>query len=316
MNPMMEFSMNTAMSVSFHPKLLAAMVLAALSVPAWAATPIAEAAAPLDARGAFEASNVRGRISVTAWDRNEVSWSGSLGEGAKLVVEKSPTRISLSVESEGGRSWIGWNKGPREDSVLVIKVPAGASLDLSAVSANIDVTAMRGSASIEAESVSGEVILRASSTDKLEVASVSGDVSFEGEAARIDAETVSGDVHVNGAASDVSVETVSGNASVRVPAIDEFEAASVSGDIDFEGALAANGRMDVESMSGDVRITLPTDASARVSAESFSGDLDNEFGLAVEKGDGPGSTMHGKLGAGGAHIEIESFSGDVNLRKR
>ena len=159
--------MNTAMSVSFRPQLLAALVMAMLSAPLLAATPIAETVALLDARGTFEASNVRGRISVTAWDRNEVSWSGSLGAGAKLVVEKSANRVSLSVESENGSSWTGWNKGPREDSVLVIKVPASASLDLSAVSANIDVTAMRDSASIEAESVSGEVSLRASSTDRL-----------------------------------------------------------------------------------------------------------------------------------------------------
>ena len=84
--------MNTAMSVSFRPKLLAALVLAVSSAPLLAATPIAEATAPLDARGTFEASNVRGRISVTAWDRNEVSWSGSLGSVAKLIVEKSETR--------------------------------------------------------------------------------------------------------------------------------------------------------------------------------------------------------------------------------
>lgn len=308
--------MNTAMPGPIRTTMLAALVAAAMSAPALAATPIAETAAPLDARGTFEASNVRGRISVTAWDRNEVSWSGSLGEGAKLVVEKSATRISLSVESEGGSNWMGWNKGPREDSVLIVKVPAGASLDLSAVSANIDVTAMRGSASIEAESVSGEVSLRASSADKLELASVSGDVRFEGEAGRVDAETVSGDLHLSGASGDVSVETVSGSAIVHAATVTEFEAASVSGDIDFEGALAADGRMDVESMSGDISITLPADTSARVSAETFSGDLDNDFGLAVEKEDGPGSTMHGKLGAGGASVEIESFSGDVNLRKR
>lgn len=308
--------MNTAMPGPIRTTMLAALVAAAMSAPALAATPIAETAAPLDARGTFEASNVRGRISVTAWDRNEVSWSGSLGAGAKLVVEKSATRVSLSVESEGGSNWMGWNKGPREDSVLVVKVPAGASLDLSAVSANIDVTAMRGSASIEAESVSGEVSLRASSTDKLEVSSVSGDVRFEGEAGRVDAETVSGDLHVSGASGDVSVETVSGSAIVRAATVTEFEAASVSGDIDFEGALAADGRMDVESMSGDVSITLPADTSARISAETFSGDLDNDFGLAVEKEDGPGSSMHGKLGAGSASVEIESFSGDVNLRKR
>lgn len=291
------------------------IAIAAISNPVQAATPIAATAAPLDATGTLVASNVRGRISVTPWDRNEVSWSGSLGAGAKLVVNKSESRITLEVESEEGNSWLGWNKGPREDSVLVIKVPASASLDLSAVSANIDVTGLRGSALIEAESVSGEVSVRAAA-ERIELSSVSGDVSFEGEAGRADLETVSGDLRATGVSGDVSVETVSGSAIVRGGVVTEFEAAAVSGDIDFDGALATGGRMDVESMSGDVSITLPAGTGARVTSETFSGSLRNDFGLKVEDEDGPGSTMNGKFGSGEATIEIESFSGDVELRQR
>ncbi len=291
------------------------IAIAAISNPARAATPIAATAAPLAATGTLVASNVRGRISVTPWDRNEVSWSGSLGAGAKLVVNKSDSRITLEVESEEGNSWLGWNKGPREDSVLVIKVPASASLDLSAVSANIDVTGLRGSALIEAESVSGEVSVRAAA-ERIELSSVSGDVSFEGEAGRADLETVSGDLRATGVSGDVSVETVSGSAIVRGGVVTEFEAAAVSGDIDFDGALVTGGRMDVESMSGDVSITLPAGTGARVTSETFSGSLRNDFGLKVEDEDGPGSTMNGKFGSGEATIEIESFSGDVELRQR
>jgi DUF4097 and DUF4098 domain-containing protein YvlB len=200
--------------------------------------------------------------------------------------------------------------------VLVIKVPVGASLDLSAVSANIDVTGIRGAAKIEAESVSGEVSVRSTQTDRLDISSVSGDVIFDGEAARADAETVSGDLRLTGVSGDVSVETVSGSAIVRAATVSEFDGSSVSGDIDFDGALAADGRLDVESMSGDVSITLPAATGGRVSAESFSGRLRNDFGIAVEDEDGPGSTMNGKIGNGAASIEIESFSGDVDLRKR
>ncbi|MBI2397415.1 MAG: DUF4097 family beta strand repeat protein [Xanthomonadales bacterium] len=296
--------------------LLTLSLLAACAGPLHAATPIAETLAPLDARGEVEVSNVRGRISISAWERNEVSWSGSLGADAKLLVDKSATRISLRVEAQSGSNWLGWDRGPREDSVLVIRVPAAASLELSAVSANIDVNAMRGSASIEAESVSGDVAVKATSADKLELSSVSGDLGFDGEARRIEAETVSGDLRMSGSSREVTVETVSGNADVHATAVNEFEGSSVSGDIAFDGALAADARLDVESMSGDVNITLPAASSARVSAESFSGSLDNEFGLPVEDEEGPGSSMRGKLGDGSATIEIESFSGDVRLRKR
>jgi DUF4097 and DUF4098 domain-containing protein YvlB len=187
---------------------------------------------------------------------------------------------------------------------------------LTAASANIDVTGMRGSATIEAESVSGEVTVKASSTEKLELSSVSGDVGFEGEAASVDVETVSGDLRVNGVSGEVSVESVSGSAIVRAATVTEFEAASVSGDIDFEGSVAAGGRIDVESMSGDINLTLPAATGGRVSAEAFSGTLRNDFGLVVEDEEGPGSSMRGKIGDGSATIEIESFSGDVELRKR
>lgn len=299
-----------------RPHWLGLVLLSALSAPLSAATPIAESVAPLDARGTFEASNVRGRISVTTWDRNEVGWSGSLGAGAKLVVEKSPTRVALRVEQEGGSSWIDWGADAREDSVLVVKVPASASLELSSVSARIDVTAMRDAAAAEIESVSGNIVLKASTLGKLDVSSVSGDVEFEGQAAQVDVETVSGDIRLSGVSGEVSVESVSGTARVVAAVVEEFDGSSVSGDIEFDGSVAENAHLEFESMSGDIKIVLPQDANARISASSSSGDIEDDFDLSVEKAGRSGSTLRGNAGTGAARIDAETFSGDVSVRRR
>lgn len=288
---------------------------------AGAATPIANTVKPLNATGTLEVSNVSGSITVTAWDRNEVSWSGSLGDGCELKVSGSADQLVLEVEvkeSGGGGGWFGWGnwggRGPKEPTTLTIQVPRQAGLDLSAVSANIDVRGLIGSARVNAESVSGNVRVEAESDD-IDLSSVSGDVDFRGKARTAELGTVSGDIDVSDVHGSISADSVSGDVTARGSAVTRFEGATVSGDLTLDGSLAPNVDISMESVSGSLTLILPADTSARVSGESFSGSVHSDFALDIQS-EGPGKSFRGDLGGGGGKISIESFSGDVNLRKK
>src|SRR5690606_14231571 len=68
------------------------------SAPLFAGTPISEPR-PLDARGRIDIENVKGRIEVRAWDRNEVRITGTLGEGVeKLVIDGDRQDLEVRVE--------------------------------------------------------------------------------------------------------------------------------------------------------------------------------------------------------------------------
>lgn len=279
-----------------------------VAFPALAATPI-DQTRPLDPRGRVEIDNLKGRVEVRAWDRPEVKITGSLGAGVeKFSVEGDRGALQIEVKYPN-------RANNAEPTVLIVQVPLQAELEVSTVSANIDVQGV-APRELSLESVSGDIVA-VGAPRRAAVESVSGDVTLTLNSGDVDASAVSGDLTLNGRLNgEVAVETVSGNLRVdnRGERLRKLSASTVSGDVDLKVALATDGEISVESVSGDLSLTTPRDLSAEVSGESFSGDL-SAPGAKIEREEfGPGSSFHARYGAGKGEIRLETFSGDATLR--
>lgn len=260
--------------------------------------------------------NIKGEVTVTAWDRNEVHVGGSLGDGARpLAISGSDSDLQIKVQARGKRGLFSWGSdnamGP---TTLAVQVPRGASLDVQVVSAPLRIDGIDGGA-IEVNSVSGKVRIHAR-TPTLQVDSISGSIEQSGRADRAELQTVSGDILAPALGDRARLQTISGRVQARGGPWRSFTLSTVSGDADVAGELADSGRMDIDSMSGDVQLTLPADVSATIHASSFSGDLRSAFGKAEHREHGPGSELSVQQGGGSARIGIESFSGDVRIRRQ
>ncbi|GAA4867394.1 DUF4097 family beta strand repeat-containing protein [Luteimonas vadosa] len=283
------------------------LLLTALCLPAWAATPIAETRA-LDSRGTVEIENLKGRIEVRSWDRPEVRLSGSLGNGVeRLVVEGSGQRLSVKVKyPRNGRN--------TEPTTLILDVPTLASLDIESVSADVSVTGNAGR-TLDIESVSGEV-QAAGAPGKARFETVSGNQQLTLNSNDVSAESVSGRIRLMGRlGGEIQAENVSGDIDIdtRGERPTQVKTSSVSGDTSVRTGLANGGSIDVESLSGKVRLELPADLSARVRGESFSGRL-SAPGASINKAKyGPGSDFDHRYGNGSGQVRIETFSGNAEL---
>jgi hypothetical protein len=267
-----------------------------------------------DAR--IEIGNVRGKVDVSGWDKAETSLSGSLGAGSKLEISGDAQHLVLRVE--GSKSgWFGGN-GPDRDSDLVLHVPHAAALKLDVVSADASVTGVAGK-SLDVDGVSGKLNL-SSGASEVDVNSVSGEVAFSASApsaaTRAHLQTVSSDIDAKGLGGRVKLETVSGNIGFDSAQVQELETGTVSGDARIQAAPAAHGRIQLESMSGNIRLRLPAVLSAHVEVQTFSGDISSDYGNVQNKERGPGSSLDARVGDGDAQIHVESFSGDIELRKQ
>jgi DUF4097 and DUF4098 domain-containing protein YvlB len=295
------------------------LVLSVLLAPGLvlAGTPINETR-EVDARVRIDVSNVKGAVNVSAWDKNEVGITGTLGEGAKrLSIEGGGSALTVRVEGPDKSSgWLGWGSdSSMQESILNLKVPRAASLEVGVVSAEVAVADLSGG-ELQVDSVSGRIRLSAVQSPRLRLESVSGDVEFDGKADDASIETVSGDVIARGVGGRMRMETVSGSLRAAASApLKQTEASSVSGDIEITGGLEKGGRIEIETMSGDVRLNLPATVSARIEAESFSGTLRSDFGSVQKPEHGPGSSLNAKAGDGDGDISVDSFSGDVTIRK-
>ncbi|MBL8297065.1 MAG: DUF4097 family beta strand repeat protein [Rhodanobacteraceae bacterium] len=297
-------------------KLLAFSVLLAPGL-VLASTPINETRA-VDARARIDVSNIKGAVTISVWDKPEVGITGTLGDGAKrLAVDGGGDRLSVRVEGpDKSKGWLGWGSdSSMQESVLNLKVPRGASLDVAVVSAEVAVADTDGG-ELEVDSVSGRIRLSSVRSPRLRLESVSGDIEFDGKADDAAIETVSGDIVARGVGGRTRLETVSGGLQVMASSpFKQVDASTVSGDIEISGALDQGGRIEVESMSGDVRLNLPASLSAKIKASSFSGTLRTDFGSVHKPEHGPGSNLDATAGGGDGEISIDSFSGDVTIRR-
>ena len=260
--------------------------------------------------------NIAGTVNVTAWDRNEVQVTGRLGDGAKpLAITGNNGNLEIKVEPQGGTGRFNWGGNSRMGpTTLELRVPRAASLDVDVVSAPLVVDGMDGG-SIRINTVSGKARINAR-TPSLKVDSVSGGIEQAGHAEQAELQTVSGDILAPALGRDVELQTISGRIQAHGGPWRKLTLSTVSGDVQLGGGLAPAGSIGIDSMSGNVQLQLPVNTSANLHAGSFSGDLRSDFGTAKKPEHGPGSSLDVRLGDGAGKINIETFSGDLRVRRQ
>ena len=259
----------------------------------------------IDANATISIENIAGEIVVKGWDRNEAHLTGELGKSVEeLEISASSSSLQIEVVNRSERNV--------DKTELKLMVPKGANVDISAVSADVDVTGLDNE-KLTASSVSGDVEVNATS-QRISIESVSGDVEFSGQTQRISAESVSGDIDLSGISGEIAATTVSGDVDLQAGPIESAKLETVSGDIVVNGEISDNGKLRAESMSGDVVIYLPASQSGLLKAQSFSGRIYTDFGSVSHAKHGPGSHLKHVEGSGGAEVRVESFSGNIKLK--
>ena len=263
-----------------------------------------------DSDGTVMISNVAGSVEVQGWSRNQVEVTGELGNRVEeLIFERDGDEIIIKVKvprnSNGGIS-----------SDLVVNVPQASSLQVNAVSADIEVSDVFGEQQLD--SVSGDVITTAHESD-IELGSVSGDIEVQGDNKPIRSRmsTVSGDVDADNLAGEVMAESVSGDVSVVNGSFQRAAMETVNGDIVYHAQLMGDGRLDVETINGSVDIDFGGDVSAQFDIETFNGSIRNCFGPDSVKTSkyAPGRELKFTEGDGAGRVTINTLNGDLRLCK-
>jgi DUF4097 and DUF4098 domain-containing protein YvlB len=284
-----------------------ALAFAAAVAPAVAQQKVDETK-PAAKDGTVEVHNVAGSVRVTGWDQDRVAVTGTLGKGTeKLEFTAAERRTVVRVVLPHFASHV-------DGSELEIKVPAGSSLEVKTVSADVSVEKVAGATDLE--SVSGRITV-GGEPKRFSAKTVSGDVEIRAASAPGRAKSVSGAVKLNGVTGEVEAGSVSGDITVKGDAVSRVDLETTSGDIRLDAGLAKDARVTVKTLSGTVELQLPAATSADFDVTTFSGDIINDFGPAAKRTGEykPGKELAFSTGAG-ARVVAKSFSGDVHLRKK
>lgn len=286
-------------------KLLCLALLAGLGTAATASEAI-DRTLDMRADGLVRVDNVAGRVEFQAWDRPQVRVSGEAGDDVE--------EVEISSDSLGVQIRVRNREGVRriDGTDLLLQIPVTASVEARTVSADLLLSGNRGG-NVLLKSVSGDIEVAATPL-RIDIKSVSGDIEFEGGTQRSSVETVSGDIVLRGLEGELRVSTVSGDVALESTALERGGFESVSGDLSLRLALAEGGRLTCDSLSGNIKLRLPASQEGRFDAQSFSGKIRSDFGDSQEVKRGPGVRLEYRQGEKGAEIRLESFSGDIEIR--
>ncbi len=260
--------------------------------------------------GEVRVRNVAGQVTIRGWDEARVELRVELSSDDQRVdIDDTPGRIAIDVREPEDRG-----RTRSRSATVTLSVPHGSRVDVSGVSANIDVGGVYGELSLQ--SVSGDLRVEGFGGE-LRARSVSGDqrLNGRGERGRVQLASVSGDVHLRGARGDLELSLVSGNADLGDGEFERVRINAVSGDVRGRLRLTPDGRFDGETVSGGLHIEFTDPLDGRFELQSFSGSIDDCNGHAAERTSryAPGRRLSFERGDGTAVVRARTMSGAISI---
>lgn len=279
--------------------MVTAIVVAALAL---SAPPQADTIIPVERGTRLEVDNAQGHVVVRGWDRGAVRVRAELSSRQSLDVVPSGSTLRVRPRTDRG--------GPRRAN-LEIDVPEW--MDVRVHGNQVDVTVRGTEGEINVETIGGDIVVDGGA-GLINLRSIQGDVEARNVRGRIDVTSVNEDITLTDIDGDIHVQATNGDVTMRGIRSAATRATTVNGDVSYEGDIRNGGRYVFSTHNGDVLVTVPESASATVSVSTYHGEFQSEFPVRLT-----GTTRDRQfkftLGAGSAGIELESFNGEILLRR-
>jgi DUF4097 and DUF4098 domain-containing protein YvlB len=246
--------------------------------------------------------NQAGEVIVHTWDKD-----------ALRVQARHAARTRINIRTGGNEVNLSAN-GPAGSVDYDITAPVWMSMNIEGQFNYVTIEGAQSDVSIE--TVRGDIVLKGGS-GSITASTIDGEIQVEGARGKINLSSVNQGIRVTGASGDIAAETTNG--SITLTRVDSkgVQAATINGNVTFEGAVADNGRYIFTTHNGDIVMTIPETANATFNVRTYNGEFGSSLPL---KGPARAEIKPGKraayvLGTGSADVEMESFGGAIRLRR-
>ncbi len=251
----------------------------------------------------LELGNIGGDIDVTAWGRNAVRVAARHAGRYRIVIDGEDS--TLNVRTVPRRS-------PAAMVSYEIQVPVWMALDLWGLDSEISIEGVQ--AAVKALTKRGRVRLRGG-RGAITLASVEGSVSVEDAQGQLELSSVNDGVRAANCKGVISAESVNGPIVLEALESSRIEATTVNGEVYFDGALEEGSHYNFASHNGDIVVSIPENTNATISVATFSGAFESSFPLTLTEAR-RGKRLNFTLGSGRARLDLGSFQGSIQLRRR
>jgi DUF4097 and DUF4098 domain-containing protein YvlB len=252
--------------------------------------------------GRLEVSNFSGAVSVNSWSRDAV----------RVHVRcEGNTEVDVTPESGGLQINSTERRGPPGRVEYDITAPTWMPIEVSGPMNDVEIDGTKSS--VKVETVNGDVTLRGGSGD-VELTSVQGEVEVTGASGHLKLSAINQGVTASHVSGQAEIETVNGDILLDDVQLDGLDASSVSGNLWFRGMMRDQGSYQLQSHAGDIQVVLPDQPNARITVSTYSGELSSDYEIGLHRLNTKENVAF-TLGNGGARLDLESFSGRIQLLK-
>lgn len=257
-------------------------------------------------RGArLNVESYTGEVTVKAWNRDAVQVLARHSPRVRVSVRTVPTGVTVNASAPNG---------PPGSVDYEISVPAWMTVKVNGLYTITSVTGVQ--AEVRVENVRGDIFI-SGGTGAITARSVESQIVVEGAKGKINVSTVNRGIRVSDSNGDITAETTNGSIVLAKVDSSSVEASTVNGGISFEGRAAESGKYTFTSHNGGVTLILPPATNATFGVRTYHGDFSSSFPVA-----GPpaaemrqGRRASYTLGSGSAEFEVETFNGDIRIRR-
>ena len=238
--------------------------------------------------------NPNGMVTVRAWTKREVMVTASrASDQVEVVAEQTGNRVDISTRQASS------TVAPEDlRADYEISVPEDAELQIHDDSGAVKVNNVLGDMNVE---------------------TVGAGVELTDAAGYLNVKTVGGPFQCLRCAGRLVVSTISGSLRLLELRSYNVQAQTSTGNILFSGEFLPNGLYRLKNYSGTIDVRFSDGDSFDLSATSLKGKVNNEAPLTPPAHPGHygvGNSLFGTFNDGRAKVELTSFNGTINIRKR
>jgi DUF4097 and DUF4098 domain-containing protein YvlB len=242
-----------------------------------------------------------GEVIVRGWARDEVRVLARHLSRVKVDVRAGENAIRITSGSSSGTPSVDYE----------ISAPVWMPVRVNGQFNYVEVDGIQ--ADVSAETVRGDIQVKGAS-GIISLKSIEGVVRVEDSKGRITVSSVNEAIAVIRSTGDVTAETINGEIEMTDLKASNAEATTVNGDVHYTGTVSDNGLYRFTTHNGDILMGVPDRLNATVSVRTYQGEF--RTSLAVDAGEvRRGRRQTFTVGSGGAQIELESFGGEIRLRR-
>ena len=257
------------------------------------------------AKGArLDVRNHAGEVVVRAWDKDAVHVQARHSSRTSVGIATPASGVVITASEALGS--------------VDYEISAPAWMPIRVEGTYIYISIEGSQADVYVENVRGDILVK-DATGTVAARTIEGLIIVEGGRGKLNLSAVNEGIRITGAGGEIVADTTNGDITLTAVESPRVEVSTVNGDVTYDGTLLDRGTYRFTSHNGDMTMTLPENVNATFGVRSYEG---GDFRSALPlKGPPKENVRQGRrnsytIGTGSAQVEIETFGGDIRLRRQ